>query len=156
MGHRLCHEERSAMKRISVTIIGVGPRGLSVLERIAAMAGQHQLLLDVALVEPGECGPGVHGARQPQHLLINTIASQVTVFPADGMVQPAPVCATPSLTQWGATAATGASATLITGWAKVAPATKSATLIICRAACSAHTWAGPTGGSPPPCRATSR
>lgn len=88
------------MKRISVTIIGVGPRGLSVLERIAAMAGQHQLLLDVALVEPGECGPGVHGARQPQHLLINTIASQVTVFPADGMVQPAPVCATSSLTQW--------------------------------------------------------
>ena len=88
------------MKRTSITIIGMGPRGLSVLERIAAMAGQRKLLLDVALVEPGECGPGVHGARQPQHLLINTIASQVTVFPADGVVQPPPVCATPSLTQW--------------------------------------------------------
>src|SRR5471032_1697123 len=100
MGHRLCHEERSAMKRISVTIIGVGPRGLSVLERIAAMAGQHQLLLDVALVEPGECGPGVHSTRQPQHLLINTIASQVTLFPAPGAVQYPPVCATPSLTEW--------------------------------------------------------
>ncbi|MFS2005295.1 FAD/NAD(P)-binding protein [Duganella sp. CT11-25] len=88
------------MKRYSVTIIGMGPRGLSVLERIAAIAGSRQLLLDIILIEPGECGPGVHAARQPQHLLINTLASQVTMFPAAGAVQHAPVCATPSLTAW--------------------------------------------------------
>ncbi|MFS2140173.1 FAD/NAD(P)-binding protein [Duganella sp. Dugasp56] len=88
------------MKRYSVTIIGMGPRGLSVFERIAAIAGSRQLPLDIILVEPGECGPGVHGMRQPQHLLINTIASQVTLFPAAGAVRHAPVCATPSLTAW--------------------------------------------------------
>jgi uncharacterized NAD(P)/FAD-binding protein YdhS len=91
---------RSQMQRYSVTIIGMGPRGLSVFERIAAIAGSRQLLLDIILVEPGECGPGVHGMRQPQHLLINTIASQVTLFPAPGAVRHAPVCATPSLTAW--------------------------------------------------------
>ena len=88
------------MKRYSITIIGMGPRGLSVLERIAATARHRKLLLDIAVVEPGECGPGVHSPRQPQHLLINTIASQVTVFPAPGTVRHAPVCATPSLTDW--------------------------------------------------------
>ncbi len=103
-------EGRLEMKRYSVTIIGMGPRGFSVFERIAAIAGTRQLLLDIILVEPGECGPGVHGTRQPQHLLINTIASQVTLFPATatatatatapGAVRHAPVCATPSLTTW--------------------------------------------------------
>ena len=88
------------MKRYSVTIVGMGPRGLSVLERIAAIAGSRQLLLDINLIEPGECGPGVHTPRQPQHLLINTVASQVTMFPAAGAVQHAPLCATPSLTTW--------------------------------------------------------
>ncbi|GJJ04801.1 hypothetical protein RugamoR64_53390 [Duganella rhizosphaerae] len=88
------------MKRYSVTIIGMGPRGLSAFERIAAIAASRQLPLDLHLIEPGDCGPGVHGTRQPQHLLINTIASQVTLFPAPGAVQYPPVCATPSLTAW--------------------------------------------------------
>jgi uncharacterized NAD(P)/FAD-binding protein YdhS len=88
------------MKRTSITIIGMGPRGLSVFERLAALALHRQLLLDLILIEPGECGPGVHAARQPQHLLINTLASQVTMFPAPGVVTHAPVCATPSLTEW--------------------------------------------------------
>jgi uncharacterized NAD(P)/FAD-binding protein YdhS len=88
------------MKRTSITIIGMGPRGLSVFERLAALAHHRQLLLDLILIEPGECGPGVHVARQPQHLLINTLASQVTMFPAAGAVRHAPVCATPSPTVW--------------------------------------------------------
>ncbi|MES2161206.1 MAG: FAD/NAD(P)-binding protein [Pseudomonadota bacterium] len=88
------------MKRHSVTIIGMGPRGLSAFERIAAIAAGRQLALDINLIEPGDCGPGVHSTRQPQHLLINTIASQVTLFPAPGAVQYPPVCATPSLTAW--------------------------------------------------------
>ncbi|MYM69031.1 hypothetical protein GTP45_19625 [Pseudoduganella sp. FT55W] len=88
------------MKRTSITIIGMGPRGLSVLERLAAVATARQLLLDIILIDPGECGAGVHAARQPQHLLINTLASQVTMFPAARAVEHAPVCATPSLTEW--------------------------------------------------------
>ena len=88
------------MQRHTVTIIGMGPRGLSVFERIAAIAASRPAPLDVVLVEPGDCGPGVHGTRQPQHLLINTIASQVTLFPAPGAVRQAPVCAALSLTEW--------------------------------------------------------
>jgi len=88
------------MKRITITIIGMGPRGLSVLERITAIARSRQLLLDLVVIEPGECGQGVHMARQPQHLLINTLASQISLFPAAEVVRHAPVCATPTLTEW--------------------------------------------------------
>ncbi|RSZ55466.1 hypothetical protein HF313_04345 [Massilia atriviolacea] len=88
------------MKPYSVTLIGMGPRGLSVLERIAAFARAHNTPLHVNLVDPGECGPGVHSPNQPQHLLINTVASQVTMFPFREAVELAPVCATPSLTEW--------------------------------------------------------
>ncbi|MHA4869150.1 FAD/NAD(P)-binding protein [Duganella sp. PWIR1] len=88
------------MKRTSITIIGMGPRGLSVFERLAAVAAARQLLLDITLIDPGDCGAGVHAARQPQHLLINTLASQVTMFPAPSAVRYAPVCPAPSLTAW--------------------------------------------------------
>ncbi|MDQ1814672.1 FAD/NAD(P)-binding protein [Massilia sp. CCM 9210] len=88
------------MKPYSVTLIGMGPRGLSILERIAAFARAHNTPLQVNLIEPGECGPGVHSPNQPQHLLINTVASQVTIFPFREAVELAPVCATPSLTEW--------------------------------------------------------
>jgi hypothetical protein len=88
------------MKHPSVTIIGMGPRGRSILERIAAYARGTACRLQVNLVEPNECGPGVHSPRQPQHLLINTVASQVTIFPSRDSVAIAPVCATPSLTEW--------------------------------------------------------
>ncbi|NHZ88216.1 hypothetical protein F2P45_04130 [Massilia sp. CCM 8733] len=88
------------MKRYSVTLIGMGPRGLSLLERIAAFARAHNTPLQVNLIDPGECGPGVHSPSQPQHLLINTVASQVTIFPFREAVELAPVCATPSLTEW--------------------------------------------------------
>jgi uncharacterized NAD(P)/FAD-binding protein YdhS len=88
------------MKQVSITIIGMGPRGLSLLERIAARARDCSVPLRLNLVEPGEAGPGAHGTRQPQHLLINTVASQVTIFPFHEAVGAAPVCATPSLTEW--------------------------------------------------------
>ena len=91
------------MKHPSITIIGMGPRGLSILERIAAYARGTPCRLQVNLVEPNECGPGVHSPRQPQHLLINTVASQVTIFPSRDSVDIAPVCATPSLTEWART-----------------------------------------------------
>ena len=88
------------MKAISITIIGMGPRGLSLLERIAARARDCAHPLQLNLVEPGDCGPGAHTVRQAPHLLINTVASQVTIFPFHEAVGVAPVCATPSLTEW--------------------------------------------------------
>jgi uncharacterized NAD(P)/FAD-binding protein YdhS len=88
------------MKRYSITLIGMGPRGLSVLERLAAFARNSASLLSINIIEPGECGPGVHAARQPQHLLINTCAGQVTIFPFREAVGLASPCATVSLGEW--------------------------------------------------------
>ncbi|MBY0556381.1 MAG: FAD/NAD(P)-binding protein [Burkholderiaceae bacterium] len=88
------------MQRYSVAIIGMGPRGLSVLERLAALCCHTGLGLDIHVIEPGACGPGVHDPGQPQHLLINTLASQVTLFPLAGSVRYPSVCEALSLTAW--------------------------------------------------------
>ena len=88
------------MKRYSVTIIGMGPRGLSILERVAAFARASACLLQVNLVEPGECGPGVHAPQLPSHLLCNTEAGLLTMFPAPGALALASVCASASLAEW--------------------------------------------------------
>ena len=100
MGQTITWPGGEDMKRTSITIIGMGPRGLSVLERIAAFACGSATLLEVNIIEPGDCGPGVHSPRQPQHLLINTIASQVTIFPFREAVGLASPCAPTSLTDW--------------------------------------------------------
>ncbi|MFI8458169.1 FAD/NAD(P)-binding protein [Kitasatospora sp. NPDC085464] len=78
-----------------VSIIGVGPRGLSVLQRIGELADRlpADRRLEVHLIDPGEPGQGAHPAGQPAHLLTNTVASQVTMF-ADGRG--------PSFTEWAA------------------------------------------------------
>lgn len=83
------------MTALSVSIVGVGPRGLSILQRISELADQLPAgrILDVHLIDPADGGQGSHPARQPAHLLTNTVASQVTMF-ADGTG--------PSFTEWAA------------------------------------------------------
>lgn len=88
------------MKRTSVTLIGMGPRGLSLLERIAVFARASGCLLQVNLIDPGECGPGAHGPRLPRHLRCVTGAGQLTIFPAPAAVELASTCATPTLAEW--------------------------------------------------------
>lgn len=81
------------MKTIHITIIGMGPRGLGVLQRIVKRAWQLPagVALDVHLVDPGDTGQGVHSSRQPDYLLTNTLASQLSMFSdGDG----------PSFTEW--------------------------------------------------------
>ncbi|MCG2584895.1 FAD/NAD(P)-binding protein [Massilia sp. TS11] len=88
------------MKRTRITLIGMGPRGLSVLERLLAFARVNGAALELHLVEPGACGPGAHWPQQADYLLINTVASQVTIFPwREAVAHPCPV-PTPSLTEW--------------------------------------------------------
>ncbi|WP_205417493.1 FAD/NAD(P)-binding protein [Trinickia diaoshuihuensis] len=75
------------MSAITVTIIGMGPRGVSVLERLAHFVralGWRQAIR-VEIVDPGECGQGTHYDTQPPHLLTNTLASQVTIFPPESL-----------------------------------------------------------------------
>ncbi|MFJ3231616.1 FAD/NAD(P)-binding protein [Streptomyces sp. NPDC086787] len=83
------------MTALQVAVVGVGPRGLSVLQRIPELAAELPpgCSLDVHLIDPGDSGQGVHSTQQPGHLLTNTVASQVTMF-AEGQG--------PSFTEWAA------------------------------------------------------
>jgi uncharacterized NAD(P)/FAD-binding protein YdhS len=67
----------------SIAIIGVGPRGVYAIDFLTRMLSAYPLeeRVDVHLVEPCEFGPGaVYRTTQPEYLLMNTIASQVTAF----------------------------------------------------------------------------
>ncbi|MFJ4875040.1 FAD/NAD(P)-binding protein [Streptomyces sp. NPDC088745] len=92
-----------SVRRLTVCIVGAGPRGLSVLERLCAherKSASHPAVT-VHVVDPARPGAGrVWRTGQPRQLLMNTVASQVTVF-TDGSVDMAgPVEAGPSLHEW--------------------------------------------------------
>lgn len=70
------------MQVIHIAIVGLGPRGLTVLERVREHARQFPAGIQVRILafDCGEAGQGAHRAWQPDHLMINTVASQVTIF----------------------------------------------------------------------------
>lgn len=86
----------------SLAIVGAGPRGLSIVERLAAVYAEQspRWRLDVHLIDPKEPGQGAHSARQPDYLLTNTVAGQITLF-TDASVQNAgPLVSGPTLQEW--------------------------------------------------------
>lgn len=96
----------SVTTALEVCIVGAGPRGLSVLERICAnerKSAAHGSVV-IHLVDPYPPGPGrVWRTDQSRLLLMNTVASQVTVF-TDGTVEmDGPVDPGPSLHEWART-----------------------------------------------------
>jgi hypothetical protein len=88
------------VKRVRIAVIGVGPRGLSSLERIVSHMRLGGPPAEVLLVEPGELGTGIHRVEQPDYLRLNTIASQLTIFSDERMTPGAPVTEGPSLFEW--------------------------------------------------------
>lgn len=83
-----------------IAIVGVGPRGLSALERIISHGALPGPQVEVTLLEPGELGIGIHRLKQPDYLLLNTIASQLTIYSDDRMTPGAPVTVGPSFFDW--------------------------------------------------------
>ncbi|MFE2278555.1 FAD/NAD(P)-binding protein [Streptomyces sp. NPDC059454] len=84
-------------------IVGAGPRGLSVLERLCAnernSASRSPMVVHV--VDPFPPGAGrVWRPDQSRHLLMNTVASQVTVFTDGSVSMGGPVESGPSLYDW--------------------------------------------------------
>ncbi|MEU5978902.1 FAD/NAD(P)-binding protein [Streptomyces sp. NPDC047315] len=90
-------------RRAEICVVGAGPRGLSLLERLCAneraRPGRGELVIHV--VDPAVPGAGaVWRSDQSRHLLMNTVASQITVYTdassrIDGPVEPGP-----SLYEW--------------------------------------------------------
>ncbi|PNE59687.1 hypothetical protein A8H39_00625 [Paraburkholderia fungorum] len=89
---------------LTIGIIGLGPRGLSVLERLLAMAEHTTMRLKIAIFEPGELGVGVHSVDLPDHLVLNTIACQLSAFPDRASLEGGPDRTGPSLYEWSKTA----------------------------------------------------
>ncbi|HLL35725.1 MAG TPA: FAD/NAD(P)-binding protein [Streptomyces sp.] len=97
-------ENGAPTARLSVALVGAGPRGTSVLERLCASAPS--LLppgarLTVHVVDPAPPGPGrVWRTDQSPELLMNTVASQVTLFTDDSVDCSGPIRPGPSLYEW--------------------------------------------------------
>ncbi|WP_461029076.1 FAD/NAD(P)-binding protein, partial [Streptomyces sparsus] len=87
-----------------MAIVGAGPRGTSVLERLCASVPE--LLpagtrLTVHVVDPHPAGAGqVWRTDQPAELLMNTVASQVTLFTDASVACAGPIRPGPSLHTW--------------------------------------------------------
>ncbi|MCD9145497.1 FAD/NAD(P)-binding protein, partial [Streptomyces albireticuli] len=96
---------------VEVCVVGVGPRGLSVLERLCAneRAAPTHSTLTVHVVDPSAPGAGaVWRGDQSRELLMNTVSSQITVYTDDSARIEGPVEPGPSLYDWARALASGA------------------------------------------------
>ncbi|MET8138287.1 FAD/NAD(P)-binding protein [Streptomyces sp. NPDC006290] len=88
---------------MEVCLVGAGPRGLSVLERLCAQERKSPRWdqLTVHIVEPDPPGSGrVWRPSQSRHLLMNTVSCQVTVYTDASVAIEGPLEEGPSLYQW--------------------------------------------------------
>ncbi len=91
-----------------IAIIGAGPRGLSLAERLVANAAAMNVpdRLEVILVDP--CPPGagrVWRTDQSPHLIMNTPAGACTIFTDRSVTCDGPVVEGPTLSEWASTIA---------------------------------------------------
>ncbi|MFC8830967.1 FAD/NAD(P)-binding protein [Streptomyces sp. NPDC057137] len=88
---------------VEVCIVGGGPRGLSVLERLCVNERHTPTGSPVVVHVVDSAAPGagqVWRVDQSRHLLMNTVASQVTVFTDDSAKIEGPIEPGPSLYEW--------------------------------------------------------
>ncbi|MGW0366307.1 FAD/NAD(P)-binding protein [Streptomyces sp. NPDC002990] len=88
---------------VEICVVGAGPRGLSVVERLVANERQspsHDSLA-IHVVDPSAPGAGqVWRSGQSRHLLMNTVACQITVYTDESCTIDGPVEPGPSLYEW--------------------------------------------------------
>ncbi|MFH8572186.1 FAD/NAD(P)-binding protein [Streptomyces sp. NPDC017993] len=96
--------------RPSLVIVGAGPRGSGLVERIAANAAQlyGDTPLDLHLVDPHPPGGGrIWRPGQSPLLWMNSTAEDVTMFTDESVEQEGPVRPGPSLAEWAAAVRAG-------------------------------------------------
>ncbi|SER61628.1 FAD-NAD(P)-binding [Streptomyces sp. yr375] len=90
---------------LAVCLVGAGPRGLCLLERLCAneRTAPSHASVTVHVVDPAPPGAGaVWRTDQSRHLLTNTVASQITVFTDASTRTEGPIEPGPSLYEWAA------------------------------------------------------
>ncbi|MFF1680054.1 FAD/NAD(P)-binding protein [Streptomyces sp. NPDC058256] len=88
---------------LEVCLVGAGPRGLSVLERLCAQERKSPRwdTVTVHVVDPDPPGSGrVWRPTQSRHLLMNTVSCQVTVYTDASVRIDGPLDEGPSLYEW--------------------------------------------------------
>ena len=90
------------MNKVRIAIIGMGPRGLSILERLNAIykISDQNLKFELHLIDPRVYGQGIHTSEQSDHLLVNTIACQITMFSDDSVTDAGPIIPGLSILEW--------------------------------------------------------
>ncbi|MDT0572832.1 FAD/NAD(P)-binding protein [Streptomyces sp. DSM 3412] len=87
----------------TIGIIGLGSRGIGVLERLVTLAARPDRAgrrLVVEVIDPDGSGVGIHAVDQPDHLLLNTVCAQVSLFPEEATVGAAVGDRGPDLYEW--------------------------------------------------------
>ncbi|WP_167361943.1 FAD/NAD(P)-binding protein [Streptomyces yokosukanensis] len=90
-------------RHCAVGLIGTGPRGLSVVERLCANARSQPdgCTVHIHVVDPYPPGSGkVWRTDQSRHLLMNTVAGQISVFTDSSVDLRGPLEPGPSLHEW--------------------------------------------------------
>ena len=88
-----------------LALVGVGPRGLGLLERLVANAvGDRSEPVEVHLIDPYPVGGGrVWRSAQSELLRLNTTAEDLTAFVDESVSMAGPVTPGPTLAEWSAT-----------------------------------------------------
>ena len=89
----------------TIVIVGAGPRGAGLLERLAASAPElHPDGLDVHLVDPYPPGAGrIWRHAQSPLLAMNSMAADVTMYTDESVVCEGPIAPGPSFWEWAQT-----------------------------------------------------
>jgi hypothetical protein len=112
---------------VRICIIGAGPRGISVLERLNANVARLlpvSIELHIHLVDPFVAfGGRVWNREQDPLLLMNTVACQITVFVDNSVQCEGPVVAGPSLHEWARQVVSGQLPVSLSPWLRREAAT---------------------------------
>ena len=87
----------------AIAIVGAGPRGISIIERVAATLNESNSNqpLTIHLIDDAQHGAGrVWDTAQTHTLCMNTLAGAVTLFTEPGATVTAPVLEGPTMYEW--------------------------------------------------------
>ena len=93
----------------TLAIIGAGPRGVGILERIAENLAEYGTALSIHLIDPHPPGGGrIWRDAQSGLLKLNSMAADVTMFTDESSTIEGPIANGPSLIEWAEAVRTGA------------------------------------------------